>query len=360
MARIITMYISREFLNIFFLSLGAFVGIYVIIDLFEHMDDFLEYAVGLPTILLFFLYKIPLIFYQVAPLAVLLATFLSLALRARNNEIIALQTSGISPSRLFGPLIAIALSVSVCLLILQEYVLPYTNHQFKIVKDVRIKKKKQFRSLKKNKIWYRSGDSVCHIEFFNPLENTIQGITLYTLDPDFRLLRRLDARRGEWKDGMWIFYDVLQRDFAEDGSVRLEVYPERIGPLKETPDEFKMANRESQEMSYREMKAYLARLRKAGYTITHYLTDLHAKISFPFICLVMAILGIPFALRVGKGGGIALGIGVSLAIGFIYWTFFAFCLSLGRGGTLPPLLAAWIANLTFTSLGIYMLLQLRQ
>ncbi|MCP4714140.1 MAG: LptF/LptG family permease, partial [Deltaproteobacteria bacterium] len=120
------------------------------------------------------------------------------------------------------------------------------------------------------------------------------------------------------------------------------------------------ARKEGEEMSFSEIRAFIKQIRREGYSSTSYEVDLHAKLSYPFISVVMAILGIPFALRTGRHGGMAMGIATSICIGFLYWTFYAFCLSLGKGGSLSPFLSAWIANVTFLFLGLYMFLHVRQ
>ena len=65
----------------------------------------------------------------------------------------------------------------------------------------------------------------------------------------------------------------------------------------------------------------------------------------------MAVLGIPFALKAEKGGGIALGIAMSIFIGCGYFFIHAFNQSLGHGGVLPPLISAWLANILFGAIG---------
>ena len=61
--------------------------------------------------------------------------------------------------------------------------------------------------------------------------------------------------------------------------------------------------------------------------------------------IILAFVGISFSLKSERSGGIALSIGTGIVIGFSYWIVFAFCLSLGRGMTIPPLLSAWLANI---------------
>jgi lipopolysaccharide export system permease protein len=81
---------------------------------------------------------------------------------------------------------------------------------------------------------------------------------------------------------------------------------------------------------------------------------MHAKLSAPFAAFVMVVLGIPFALRSSRSGGIALGIGASVGIGFAYFVVNAILLSYGRSGVLPPVVAAWGANLIFVLGGVWL------
>jgi lipopolysaccharide export system permease protein len=71
------------------------------------------------------------------------------------------------------------------------------------------------------------------------------------------------------------------------------------------------------------------------------------------------IIGISFSLRSERSGGVTQSIGAGIVIGFSYWLVFAFTMSLGRSGTLPPLLAAWLANIFFGAASIFMFLRVR-
>jgi lipopolysaccharide export system permease protein len=97
-------------------------------------------------------------------------------------------------------------------------------------------------------------------------------------------------------------------------------------------------------MGFRELRRFIRKLRQEGYDATRYETDLHGKIAFVFVSLILALIGVTFPLRSERSGGIAQGIGIGVVIGFSYWIVFAFTLSLGRSGTLPPVAAAWATN----------------
>jgi lipopolysaccharide export system permease protein len=358
---IITKYIAREFLKIFFLCLGTCMALFFVIDLsIQYLDSFEKYNAPFFLTLLMCLYKLPEMFYWLSPMAILLGIFLTLALFSRNNEIIAMKASGISVYKIITPLLILSSGVMLISFCNQELLLPYASQKAEYIENIKIKQKDGRRLLKQNRFWYRSEDAICNIDLFEHKTNTLQGITLYFFDSTFTLTKRVDARLGKWIDNQWHFYDVVIRTFSPDSVMAIEMAQEKIIPLKETPDDFKVARREPEEMSYTELNDYITKIEKAGYKVPEYIPYLYAKISFPFICLIMPILAIPFALRIGRGGSIALGVGLSVLIGFIYFAFFNFGLSLGKGGLLSPLLSAWAANILFGTLGTYFFLKVRQ
>ena len=84
--------------------------------------------------------------------------------------------------------------------------------------------------------------------------------------------------------------------------------------------------------------------------------ELHRHISYPFISVVMALLAIPLSIRSSRHGGLLFCVGVNLAMGFVFSFLYAMSISLGKGGTFDPILAAWGPNILFTALGFYLLL----
>jgi lipopolysaccharide export system permease protein len=360
--KILTRYIIREFLKLYAFALGSFLGIYIIVDLFEKLDQYIKYNAPVSLIIAIILCKIPYILLQITPGAVLLATFLALALRARHNEIIALKAAGIGTYRFFHPLIACSLVIWLMLLINQEFLIPVTYQKARFLENIKMKKKEETKLFKHQRFWYKSGALIYNIKLFDPKNNLLKGIAIYSFSPEFVLEKRIDAVEARWTGEQWQFSDVIIREFNPDGSIRSVTNrgKEKASWIKEEPEAFKLAKKESEEMGYWEYKEYTQKIRDDGYDPTPYLTDLHAKISFPFVAVVMSFLGIPFALRIGRSGNVAVGITTSMAIGFFYWLFFSFSLSLGKGGLLPPLVAAWSANIIFGAIAILILLQQRE
>ena len=119
-------------------------------------------------------------------------------------------------------------------------------------------------------------------------------------------------------------------------------------------DDLKVVGKRAENMGYFALRRYCEKLEQGGYETTGYRARLQAKLSLPCTSLVMVFLGIPFALRSSRSSGIAVGVGLSLGIGFAYYILTAVLISFGQAGTLPPLLAAWAANILCAGAGIWL------
>jgi lipopolysaccharide export system permease protein len=114
-------------------------------------------------------------------------------------------------------------------------------------------------------------------------------------------------------------------------------------------------------MTFHDIRAYSRRRQQHGSQAARLTTDYHSRIAFPFVTVVMVLVGIALSLRRSgtRGGGMAIGIGQALAIGFCYWATHSIAIALGRGGVLTPFIAAWMANVLFMSFGLYLMFKVR-
>ena len=111
-------------------------------------------------------------------------------------------------------------------------------------------------------------------------------------------------------------------------------------------------------MTYRELKSYVAELEASGQSVPSLEVELHKKISLPFASIVMALVALPYAFRLGRKGTLY-GVGVGLVLGMVFFAMLAFSSTLGQTGALPPLIAVWTPNIAFLMLSLYLLLGVR-
>jgi len=271
----------------------------------------------------------------------------------------AMKAGGISLRRIAVPLLGVVAVIYFTLLGMSEFIMPWANQNVRLLMGLIIEKKMPAAAFKQSQIWIHSHQAIYNIQLYRPERDILEGITLYRFDPDFRLRERVDARSARWKDGRWVFSGASVTHFIPDGFPVRKHYAELILALPETPADFRIAEKNPDEMNYRELRDYVGKIERDGYDASKYRCAMHASFSFPFISVLMALLGIPIALRKERGGGITLSVGFSILISFAYWGVFSFCLELGKAGMLPPFLAAWMGNFIFALVGFYLFLSVR-
>jgi lipopolysaccharide export system permease protein len=354
-------YVIREFLKIFGLSLSSLILIYVVVLFFQKMNLFSQYNAPFHLIFVYFLYKIPEVIFQwTLPYAILLATLLTLSTFSRNSEITAMKAGGVSLYRITFPLLFIALIVSFLSFLGNEYLVPVTYQKTRYLLDVQVRKQIPASFFKNYKIWYRSGHRILNIQLLDPRKKALSGFTLYELDDHFQCTKRIDAREVKWVEGRWWFYDGTIRDFGENGSTQVTAFEKIDLHLGEDWESLRRIGRNSEEMSYGELWTYIQKIQASGYDATRYLVDLYSKLSTPFLNLIMVLIGIPFALKTSRSGGVAFSIGISVMIGFSYGVIFYIFISFGKSGVLSPFLSCWIPTLLFGLAGILTLMSIRQ
>jgi lipopolysaccharide export system permease protein len=357
-------YMAREYLKMFTMCFAGLLTVYLVVDFFEKVRRFLRHDVDALAVLGYFVLRVPSISFQIAPFAVLMATLLTLGLLSRNHEITAMRSCGIGLNRIAAPFLIGALLVSLVLFLFSAIVMPLATAQAEYIKVALIEKKSGLARFKADRPWMQIGNrSLMNVQTVEPDGMTLRGINLYQLGPGFRLEAIVQAREIHYTPEGWVLLYGMQRTLLPDGRQYVETFQIRSIAMSQTPEDFNAwAAIESEEMTLPALRAYADRLRRDGYNFTRPLTDYYGRIAYPFICLVVAIVGIALSLRRSgtRGGGMAMGIGQALVIGFAYWAAHSVAINIGRGGAMVPLLAGWMANLLFLSFGLYLFLRVKQ
>jgi len=357
---IIDRYLLREYLLL--LGIGLLVGsiLTVIVDLLQSLDRFLRGKPPWAYIAQHFLYLLPRELYKGLPLIVLVSTvFLFLSL-TRARELDALKAAGISLYRTCAPILAMALLISLAALVFQETALPEITVKAEEVDRVKIRGFPPRHLLRQGQIWYRSSDTrFLRIGLLDPAAKSLDALVLLDVDQEFHLLDRLDVAKAQWTPEGWQMSGGIMRRISPEGQVTTTAFQREMVAMPENVDDFIRVHRPPETMSFFELRAYVAKLRSGGHQVGAYLVQLHSKLSFPLVHLIMALVAIPFALSSPRAGGRAVGVGVALVIAVGYWMVHAVALAFGRADLLPPVLAAWTANIVFAGIGTVLLFKAR-
>jgi len=357
--RIIDRYILKSTLSTFLGCTAIFQFLYVIIDIFSHLDELLKQKIGLPILTEYYFSYLPIIFVQITPIACLLATIYTLGNLNRHNEIIAMRSAGLSIWRISRSIIIFGFIISVLVLTINEKVVPRSEGNVERIKgqiENRSERKRE-ETVIKNLTIYGLENRLFFINQFSMTENTIEGIVILEQDKQQNLTRKIVASSGKWQDGIWKFYESITYDFDPEGQVKNEptYYKEELMDIPETPEDFIKQRRQPEFMDISQLKNYINILSKSGAkTITRsFKVDLYQRIAFPFTNLIIMILGIPFALQIKKRASALSSVGISILLGFLYYVACAFSLAFGKAGFLPPILAASLGHIIFLSFGLY-------
>jgi lipopolysaccharide export system permease protein len=347
--RLLDKYILKEYLRSFIITCVAFIALYLIVDFFEKIRMFLSNHASVIQMATYFLFSIPMIVSLILPAAVLLATLITYSNLSKYNEITAMKANGISLYRMSSPVLIFAAIIAVSLFYFSELITPAALQKTENIVMVEVQKQKALGFFKQNEIWYHSDKAIYNFKMFDVTANILRGVTINYINPDFTLKMRIDAERAQWENNHWIFYNLLLTRFDDHNSPVLEWSKQKIIDLPEKPSDFKIMQKDAEKMGFFDLRKYIRKIQAEGYDATRYLVDLHGKIAFPLVTLILVIIGISFSLRQERHGGVMQSLGIGIVIGFSYWIVHAFSMSLGRSGTLPAILSAWLANIIFTA-----------
>lgn len=347
--KLLDKYILKEFLKFLIITVLSFIALFLIVDFFEKIRMFLSNKASIGQIASYFVYSIPMIISYVFPPAVLLTTLMTFSSLSKFNEITAMKANGINIYRISLPVIILAAIASVFLFYFSELITPASVQKTEHIVKVEVQKQKTLGFFKQNEIWYHGDNAIYNFKMFDVDKNIIRGVTINYLNPDFTLMTRIDAQRAEWKNDQWFFYNLLTTHFDDNKNPVLEWSKEKVINIPEKPSDFKVMQKDVEKMGYFELRKYVNKIRLEGYDVTKYRVDLHGKIAFPLVILIMVFIAVPFSLRSERSGGVMQSVGLGIFIGFSYWIVHAFSMSLGRSEILPAVLAAWGANILFAA-----------
>ncbi len=357
-------YIFREYAKIFTMCFSGLMTVYLVIDFFEKVRRFLRYDADWLDVLTYFLLKVPAISLQIAPLAILMATLLTFGLLSRGHEITAMRSCGVSLLFVISPFIVFATGISLVLLLFSSTVIPWAANKSEDIRTTRIEKKPPAAAVRLSQPWTRVGaDSLMHVTSVSVGGELLAGVRLFQFDHDFQLIGMTEATEARFSGSTWTLHEGLQRQFSSNGTVTTTIFDRQDSGLTLIPDDFTtwLAG-DSESMTFHDIRAYSRRrLQQGGSQAARLKTDYYGRIAFPFVTVVMVLVGIALSLRRSgtRGGGMAMGIGQALAVGFCFWTMHSIAIALGRGGALTPLIAAWMGNILFLSFGLYLMFKVR-
>jgi lipopolysaccharide export system permease protein len=358
--KIIDRYLIINFINPFVYCLFLFLFLYVVLDLFGHVDEILKAKTSLGTLFQYYLSFVPIIFVQTTPIAALLATSYSIGNLKKNSELTAMRASGISVWRIVAPFVVCGFAASILTLVINDRFVPQATMVSKKIKEERIELKtpQEKKGVMNDVTLYGDNNRMFYVRTFDTQKNILKDMIILRHDSRNVIRERVSVQEARWIDSEWHFFNATFYQLGTRGQVLGDpvYHPQMIYKMNEEPKNFSTLHKNPDLMSFSELLDYIHRLRVSGYHPTREVIALHQKVALPFITFVAVILGIPAVLRTSnRGGGVWMGIVISIAVGLFVYVVMAICLSLGRAQFLPSWLAAWLTNIMALGAGGYFL-----
>lgn len=358
--RVLDRFILKEFITVVLITTAGALSLFTILTLFEIIDEIYTNHISWATVFEYFVFIWPMVLQLVLPLCLLISLLICFGLLEKSNQIMALKACGISLYRLSAPVVLAVALLAGGIFFLQETILPYSNQRQAQLRD-RIKGKKvQTNYLQENTWILGRDDRLFNFGYFDPKLNQFADFIAYRIHfQSAQLQEILYARQATWDQ-------ALQRWQLEDGWTRVfrgqrnafQPFRRHANSITENPDYFKKEVKTADKMSFTELWNYIGRLRQGGFNTLSLEVDLHAKLAYPMINLIILLIGLPFSFMMGKRGAL-FGMTVSILIGISFWALFNLFTAMGGAGIIPPVLAAWAPNIFFAFAGLYLVLNLR-
>jgi lipopolysaccharide export system permease protein len=353
--RILDRLVVTNFLMLFSLFLLCAPPLFVLGDLAEHLDDYIDRGLSLGEVSMSYMYMYPLFIQWCFPIAALLGAVFTVHGMTKHREIVAAKAGGISFHRLVAPLIMAGVLLTGVALALTE-VVPRTN---KIAAQI-LRSETPGRSWRSDFV-YRSEDGISwQVNRLTASDGRMTGVVIerpVTNDRDGMHVIA-DGARFENEDG-WILAQGFIRALSRDSSeTTLEFDRLVMADLIERPEELLEVPPEPDEMTYAEINRMAGIIQRTGGNANELLVKREQKISIPVTTLIIILFGAPLATS-SKRGGAAFGIGLSLATVLLFMMLLRVAGALGEAGAVSPLAAAWIPNMVFALTGLTLMTRVR-
>ena len=360
--RTLDWYVTRVYLGTILMSFVGLLGIFYISTFVDLSDKLFKGQTTGLVLLRYFWYATPQFTYYVLPIAALVASLVTVGVLTKSSELTVMKACGISLYRAALPIFLLSLAWGGVLFGMSETILGNANRQAdRLNFEIRSGVVQEVDVLDRQWIVAENG-AIYHYLSFEPDRDEFGSLSVYDLrGRPWELERRTFVAYAKFEeDTGWEGRNVWVRDLASDIPEDRALLAADVQPLAflEPPDYFETDPPDAERMNVRELEGYIERMGASGFPVVKLVVDLHRKISFPFVTLILTLIAVPFAVTMGPRGALY-GIGVGLSLACTYWITMSIFGAVGSAGMLAPMLAAWAPNLLFGGLATYLLLSVR-
>ena len=329
---------------------AALMGLLQLIDLLERTSDIL--ARGGPLgIVRYMTLRLPFMFVEVAPFAVLAGAIFTFSQLARSSELVVMRTTGLSLFQIFRRTLPVALVVACLDLVVADQVTPRAEQELAAwwsatAPDAVHKAQAPH--------WFRIDGDVVMVRSASRDGQLLRGISIYERDNGKALTRRLVAGSATSEVGGWRLHNAAVTDLLGDQSSSMSVASTQWR-TSFTPVDAASLFAGSYEVTSNAAYRALVGQGPLDKSPSQSRTRLYRTLAEGLAPIIMLLLALPASLgypRSNKTTPIVFGLGC----GLLYLVSDGLLTAMGSTGVLPPLAAAWGAPVAFGAGAVTMML----
>ncbi len=325
----------------------------------DFLTNFWRSPFPLSQLTMIYLYRLPSIIQLFVPVACLMSVLLVLTNMSRQNEVLALYASGVGTLRIVSTFIAFVATISTLgFLVFDPTVAVFNRKRILVQSGLDPSSTEHLSSFNRSNFWYRSGRLVYNVGRFEPASNSLQDVKVYLFTPSFYLLERIHAKEARFENDDWVLRNGLVVTYPPDTQYPLSMpFKVKRNVIPEKPKDFKAFEVRDDTMRLRDLRQFIGRNRDYGLDTTTQQVAYHERVALVFTPLVLVLLGFPFALKPLKTHSATRSVALCFGIVFLYLLSSRLTLSIGKGGHIAPVFAAWAPNLFFLGVASFRLMR---
>lgn len=343
---LLTRYMLKQNSFLMALILGIGTAIYLLTDLFEKLDDFLDAGVGAGTIALYFICKLPLIISQILPAVFLLSCTVQLCIMSRSKELVALQAGGVSFAFLARFILIFGLFWSVVQLGFSQYLGVMGDIESRKIWSEQVRGRTAKDQILKD-VWFTEGKYILNLKEARPDDNLGKDVTVLKLSSDENSIQEVFKAKVAIADPQgWVFHSVIR---TEPGSYTVSELSQVTLPITQKLSVFKTvaANVDLNRLPLWDLGAAIDRLEASGSNVEALRTTYHQKIAYSVAVMIMGLVAL---MLLTWGDSLYINISVGLILTFSFYAMYTWFGAMGERGIINPVLGAWLPDILFAAM----------
>ena len=347
-------YIVSKFITTFFVALLLIIGIVIIFDISEKIDDFVEKEAPLGAIIFdYYLNFIPYFMNMFSPLFVFITVIFFTSKMAADSEIIAILSCGISFHRMMVPYMFSATLIAILSLCLNLFIIPESNKTRLEFENQYIKERTK--SVGRNVHYQLSPGEFVYAESFSSWNSTAYRFTLEKIE-DNKLVSKISAETAVYDADkhIWRLKKYFIREYNDDLTDNIRSGKQIDTVLDLSSKDFYLNEKTVETLTYSELNELIdtQKMRGDG-NVKFALIEKNTRFALPFSAFILTIMGVALSSK-KRRGGIGWNIGLGIGLAFTYILFLRFSQMFVYTDTLPPSIALWLPNMVFALIAAFL------